>query len=112
MLKRKRNALTTPSQPRRACAGVTSWLSPNASVVAPKATHSPTTTSVTSGPAAATRNSSPGDDVSRVSFAMPPKNHRSMPDMPMPLRRATSACPSSWSTSETKKSAAPATAVR
>jgi hypothetical protein len=83
----------------------------NAAVVAPKAVQTPTITSVTAGPAAATRNSSPGDDVSRVILATPPKNQRSMPEMPMPLRRATIACPSSWASSERKKSAAPATAV-
>ena len=50
-------------------------------------------TSVTAGPAAATRNSSPGEEVSRVILATPPKNHRSMPEIPMPLRRATIAWP-------------------
>ena len=68
-------------------------------------------TSVTAGPAAATWNSSPGESVSRVSFARPPKNHRSMPEIPMPLRRATSAWPSSCRTSETKNSARRATAT-
>jgi hypothetical protein len=42
---------------------------------------------------------------------MPPKNHRSMPAMPMPLRRATIAWPSSCRTMEAKNSTAPATAI-
>ena len=77
----------------------------------PTATHAPMISAVTTGPATATLNSSPGDSVSPVIFAMPPKNHRSMPEMPIPSRRATSAWPSSWSTSEPKKSRALATAV-
>ena len=47
--------------------------------------------SVTAGPAALTRNSSPGESVSRLSLAMPPKNHRSIPAISIPLRRATQA---------------------
>jgi hypothetical protein len=66
---------------------------------------------VTAGPAAETRNSSPGEELSRVSLAIPPKNHRSMPAIPIPLRRATRAWPSSCSVSETKNSAALATAM-
>ena len=66
---------------------------------------------MTAGPAALTRNSSPGDSLSRVSFAMPPKNHRSMPAMPIPLRRATHAWPSSCSVSDKKKSATETTAM-
>ena len=67
--------------------------------------------SVTAGPAAATANSWPGRSVSRLIFAIPPKNHRSMPVMPMPRRRATSACPSSCRMSETKNSSAEITAI-
>ena len=68
--------------------------------------------SVTAGPAALTRNSSPGDSLSRVSLAMPPKNHRSIPAIPIPLRRATHAWPSSCSVSDRKKSATETTAMR
>ncbi len=77
----------------------------------PMPTQIPTITSVTSGPAIATLNSSPGLFVSRESFATPPKNHRSIPVISMPERRATSAWPSSWSTSETKNSSTLTTAV-
>ena len=78
----------------------------------PTATQKPMIRAVTTGPATATLNSSPGDSVSPVIFAMPPKNHRSMPEIPIPRRRATSAWPSSCSTSEPKNSSALATAVR
>jgi len=71
----------------------------------------PAIASVTAGPAAATRKSSPGESASRSIFAMPPKNHRSMPEIPIPLRRATIAWPSSCSTMEAKNSRAPATAT-
>jgi hypothetical protein len=66
---------------------------------------------VTAGPATATFSSSPGERESRLSFAIPPKNQRSMPAISIPERRATSAWPSSCSTSETKKSTAPTTAT-
>ena len=49
--------------------------------------------SVTSGPATATRNSTPGESVSRSSFATPPNIHRSMPEIGIPLRIATTAWP-------------------
>ena len=66
---------------------------------------------VTSGPAIATRNSTPGlvDSVVRV---MPPNAHRSMPATERPLLRATSACPSSCMTIETKNESTEATATR
>ena len=50
---------------------------------------------VTSGPAAAIRNSTPGESASLPNFATPPNSHRSMPRIGMPLRSATQACPSS-----------------
>ena len=78
----------------------------------PIPTHSAITISVTTGPATATLNSPPGVSVSRDIFAMPPKNHRSMPMISIPCLRAASACPSSCSTSEAKNSRALATAVR
>ena len=62
--------------------------------------------SVTSGPAMATRNSTPGESVSRSSFATPPNSHRSMPEIGMPFRIATTAWPSSCSRIEAKKSSA------
>ena len=77
----------------------------------PIPTHSATTASVTSGPAIATLNSALGVSVSFDILAMPPKNHRSMPRISIPSRRATRAWPSSWSTSETKNRSALATAV-
>ena len=67
--------------------------------------------SVTAGPAAAIRNSSPGDCESRESLASPPKTQRSMPSTSMPLRRATTAWPSSCRAIDKKNSSAPATAV-
>ena len=70
-----------------------------------------TISSVTAGPAALTRNSSPGDWLSRLSLAMPPKNHRSMPAISIPLRRATHACPSSCSVSDRKNRATEMTAM-
>ena len=57
----------------------------------PSTKHRTAMASVTSGPAIATRNSSPGDCVSRPSLATPPKSHRSMPSIGIPLRMATSA---------------------
>lgn len=117
-LKTKRNAFTSASQPSRARAGegsdVTRTASRNASlpdVAIPPTTHATMIRNVTAGPAAATMNSSPGERLSRLSFAMPPKNHSSIPAISMPRRRATSAWPSSWSVSDTKNSTALATAV-
>jgi hypothetical protein len=66
--------------------------------------------SVTTGPATATRNSSPAVRVSRSSFATPPNIHRSMPWMPMPLRIATTAWPNSCSSTLVKNSSADTTA--
>ena len=65
---------------------------------------------VTSGPATATRNSTPGESASLPSFATPPNIHRSMPRIGMPLRIATHAWPSSWSRIERKNSSALTTA--
>ena len=62
--------------------------------------------SVTSGPAIATLNSSPGDCVSRPSFATPPNSHRLMPSIGIPFRMATQAWPSSCSRIERKNSSA------
>ena len=86
-LKTKSPALTSASQPSTASAGarVVAQDQGVAEVVAAADQHAaprrPATTisSVTAGPAALTRNSSPGDSLSRLSLAMPPKNHRSMP---------------------------------
>ncbi len=78
---------------------------------APAPTHMRTMTAVTAGPAAATKNSSFGFFESRVSFATPPKSHRSIPLVPMPKRRAVSAWPSSWRRSETKNRSVAATAM-
>ncbi len=67
--------------------------------------------SVTAGPAAATRNSAPGVSVSRFIFITPPNRNRSMPSTSIPSRRAASAWPSSCSTIEAKKLAAATTAT-
>ena len=64
------------------------------------------------GPATATRNSAPGESVSRLIFITPPKKKRSMPLTSIPSRRAASACPSSCSTIEPKNGSAAATAAR
>ena len=66
---------------------------------------------VTSGPATATRNSAPGESVSRLIFITPPNRNRSMPSTEIPSRRAASACPSSWATIDAKKLAAATTAT-
>ncbi len=66
---------------------------------------------MTSGPAAATRNSAPGEPVSLDIRIRPPKKKRSMPATWMPSRRAASACPSSCRTIEPKNSSAVATAA-
>ena len=119
-LNRNRTALISASQLSNSRAGVTSALllriraSQNScppAVSAPIPTHRPTTSRVTAGPAAATLNSAPGESVSRLMRAMPPKNHRSMLSVSMPSRRAASACPNSWRIRETKNSSALATAV-
>ncbi len=68
--------------------------------------------SVTSGPAIATLNSVAGLSVSRSIRAMPPKIQSRMLAMPMPLRRATMAWPSSCRTIEPKKPKALAIANR
>ena len=70
-----------------------------------------TISSVTSGPAAATRNSAPGDSVSRFIFITPPNRNSSIPDTSMPSRRAATAWPSSCSRIEPKNSTAAATAT-
>ena len=77
----------------------------------PATMHTTITARVTSGPAAATRNSMPGlsDSLVRV---MPPNAHRSMPATVRPLRRATSAWPSSCRISEAKNDSTEATATR
>ena len=49
------------------------------------------TASSIAGPAAATRNSTPGESASFPSFATPPNIHRSMPMIGMPFRIATHA---------------------
>ena len=56
----------------------------------PASVHSTITARVTSGPATATRNSTPGVCGSPLRV-IPPNAHRSMPATGRPLRRATSA---------------------
>ena len=79
-------------------------------IAEPSAKHSPAIARVTSGPATATRNSTPGDVDSRPSFATPPNIHRSMPRIGIPFRIATQAWPSSCSRIERKKRSALRTA--
>src|SRR5690348_10972842 len=69
-----------------------------------------TIASVTSGPATATLNSSPGVALSRLMRMKPPKKNSSMPVTSMPTRRAATACPSSCSRIEPKNSRATSTA--
>ena len=80
------------------------------SVAAPAAKHATAMIRVTSGPAAAIRNSTPAESLSRPSFATPPNIHRSIPRIGMPFRIATTAWPSSWSRIERKNSSALITA--
>ena len=70
----------------------------------------PTIASVTAGPAIATLNSVEGLSVSRSSRARPPKIQSWMLEIPIPLRSATKACPSSCRTIEPKNPIALATA--
>ncbi len=53
--------------------------------------HTAAISTVTSGPAAATLNSTPGESVSFPSFATPPNSHRSIPRIGIPFRIATMA---------------------
>ena len=66
--------------------------------------------SVTSGPAIATLNSVAGLSVSRSIRAIPPKIQSWMLEMPIPLRSATTAWPSSCRTIDPKNPIALATA--
>ena len=81
-------------------------------IAAPAPKHAAAISSVTSGPATATRNSTPAESVSRPSLATPPNIHRSMPRIGIPLRIATSAWPSSCSRIERKNSSALTVASR
>ena len=67
-------------------------------------------TAVTIGPAIAILNSVAGESESRSMRATPPNSQSVIPSIPIPLRIATKACPSSCSTIEAKKSRALATA--
>ena len=100
-----------PSQPISASAGVvmkpslvsaTSVKLPLLAISVPIARQMANSASVTAGPAAAILNSSPAVSGSRLMCESPPKNHRSMPAIGMPSRRAASACPSSCRISEAK----------
>ena len=96
MLKTNSVALTKPSQPSSASAGVvvkpsrvsatSVKVTPLASAV-PAPTQSANSASVTAGPAAATLNSSPALCGLAAHLRRPPKNHRSMPAIGMPSRR-------------------------
>ena len=81
---------------------------PDTSAPSPKQTSAIST--VTAGPAAATRNSTPAESASFPSFATPPNSHRSMPRIGIPFRMATHAWPSSCSRIERKNSSALSTA--
>ena len=82
-----------------------------ASAIAPPA-QTRAIASVTSGPATATLNSVPGESVSRVIRATPPKNQSVMSEIGIPFRIATNACPSSCRRIEAKKASALATPSR
>ena len=69
----------------------------------PAAVSTTTIARVTSGPATATLNSVAGLSDSRSMRAMPPKIQSWMLEMPMPLRSAAKAWPSSCRTIEAKK---------
>ncbi len=110
-LNRNSAALMKPSQPSSASAGVvfrpprvsaTSETVPLLASTAIVARQSRNSASVTASPAAAIFSSSPALWGSRRICESPPKNHRSMPTIGIPRRRAASACPSSCSTSEAK----------
>ena len=67
---------------------------------------------VTTGPAIATLNSVPGESVSPFIRATPPNSHSVIEVIGIPLRTATTACPSSCRRIEAKKRSAEATASR
>ena len=77
----------------------------------PASTQTPTTIALTSGPAAASANSAPGEGDSPRVRVKPPSAHRSTPSIVIPWWRATTACPSSWATTVAKNSSAPTTAT-
>ena len=63
------------------------------------------------GPAAAVRNSAPGESGWPRSRATPPNSHRVTPSMRSPSRTARNACPSSWASTDVKNSTAAAAAM-
>ena len=78
---------------------------------APATADAAITASVTAGPAAATRNCAPGPAGAPVVRVIPPSAHSSIPSTFRPLRRATSAWPSSCRISERKNDSTLATAT-
>ena len=76
------------------------------------AAETPTSTSVTAGPAAAILNSVPGVSLSLLIRATPPNSHSVISVIGIPRRFATTAWPSSWSRIDPKNSAADAIASR
>ena len=85
-------------------------LAPQPTAAMPTAVSTTTIARVTSGPATATLNSVAGLSDSRSIRAMPPKIQSWMLEMPIPLRSATKAWPSSCRTIEPKKPRALTTA--
>ena len=96
--------MVAPATPPSNAELSSSWSEPETAI--PSTKHRTTIPSVTSGPAIATRNSTPAESVSRPSLATPPNIQRSMPSIGIPLRIATNAWPSSWSRIDRKKSSA------
>ena len=98
MLNRARIRLTRASHWAGAATAGVPWAS---SATAP---NSAARARLTSGPAMAMRNSAPALLGSRVISATPPKKKRVMARTGTLLRRAKKACPSSWASTEPKKS--------
>ena len=103
---------STPEMPASLSTSAALRNSSQPAAAMPIAVSTTTIARVTSGPATATLNSVAGLSDSRSIRAMPPKIQSWMLEMPIPLRRATKAWPSSCRTIEPKKPKALRTASR
>ena len=94
---------STPETPESLSISTARRNSSGPAATSPTAVRATTIASVTNGPAIATLNSVDGLSVSRSIRAMPPKTQSWMLEMPIPLRAAAAACPSSCRTIDPKK---------
>ena len=101
---------STPETPELASISTARLNSSAPAAATPTRVSTTTIARVTSGPAIATLNSAAGLSDSRSMRAIPPKIQSWMLEMPMPLRSAAKAWPSSCRTIEPKKASALTTA--